>query len=109
MKNFYSSPRKFLCSLKNTSTLWVFLPFSFALAGCFNNEDPEHTRIGPEPTPLSLIASDTITSGDYLGFEIGEQAESIYASATSPKASLPVNYLNMVSNIFSGMDGMKDK
>src|SRR5690554_7681331 len=98
MKNFYSLPRKFLCSLKNTSTIWVLLPFSLALASCLNNADPDQTtHPGPEPIQTLLIASDTITSGSYLGFTIGETAENSYSSATDLKTSIPVNYLNMVS------------
>src|SRR5690554_901064 len=109
MKNIYCLPRQFLSFLKTKPTAWAFLPFSLALASCLNNIDPEQTRTGPEPTPILLIASDIVASGSYLGFTIGETAENSYSSATHLKASMPVNHLNMVSNIFSGMDGMKDK
>src|SRR5690606_39866084 len=89
--------------MKATTITFIFLFFSLVFVGCFPDEKEEPTII-IEPDPILLTASDTLATGSYLGFTIGETAENIYTSVTDFKASTSISYLNVVSNIVSGID-----
>lgn len=110
MKNLFSMPGlQFSFFSKPLPNAWVSLSLALALVSCLPSDNQTIQPTGPEPEPLSLIARDTLTTGTYLSFTIGETAAATYTSFTGLQEPILVNYLNMVSNIFSGMDGMEDK
>lgn len=106
---FFLQSFQFSLFFKPLPIPWIFLPFALTLVSCLHTEDQTIHTTGPEPELLLLIASDTLESGTYLSFTIGETAANTYTSVTDLQEPIAVNYLNMVSNVFSGMDGMKDK
>src|SRR5690606_20388163 len=62
-----------------------------------------------DPPFKNLISTDTISSGSYMGFTVGEEAEKTYAHATSLQASAGVSYLNVIGNVFDGLAGLEDR
>ncbi|MEX2594415.1 MAG: hypothetical protein WD426_16715 [Anditalea sp.] len=94
--------------MKNLNTF----PFLFALSAFFVSCFPDDTNepmIITEPDRLFLMASDTISSGTYMGLLTGEDADKVYAAVTDLGDSIGVTYLNIVSNIFSGLTGLEDR
>src|SRR5690606_8218705 len=87
-------------------------PLLFALTiflgGCLNETIDEPTII-IEPPLVQLISSDTIRSGSYMGFTIGEEADEIYTRVTALQDSEGVTYLNVVGNVFDGLGGLEER
>jgi len=94
MKKYYAIPLLF--------ALTIFL------GGCLNGTIDEPTII-IEPPLVQLVSTDTIGSGSYMGFTIGEKAEEIYVHVTALQASEGVTYLNVVGNVFDGLGGLEER
>jgi hypothetical protein len=94
MKKYYAIPLLF--------ALTIFL------GGCLNETIDEPTII-IEPPLVQLVSTDTIGSGSYMGFTIGEKAEEIYVHVTALQASEGVTYLNVVGNVFDGLGGLEGR
>jgi|GEM_PF-391285 len=93
---------------KYPSSLWTLFLAPLLLFGCLNDNEtvPE---IIIEPPFSSLVATDTIKSGDYKTFTIGTTSESTYESVNQLKSDIGLEYLNIVSNIYTGVAELEDK
>src|SRR5690606_31875371 len=77
-------------------------------SGCLNDQTKEPTLI-IEPPPVLLISTDTIKTGGYMGFDIGEGAEETYYHVKALQISSGVTYLNIVGNVFEGLNGLEER
>ena len=94
--------------MKRFYTTLTFCFLLFLAVACINGQPDEPTII-IEPPLVQLISTDTISSGSYMGFTIGEEAEEIYARVTALQASDGVTYLNVVGNVFDGLRGLEER
>lgn len=94
--------------MKNHYAIPIFFTLTVILGGCFNEQMDEPTLI-VEPPLVELISTDTIRSGRYLGFTIGEKADEIYKLVVALQASQGVTYLNVVGNVFDGLAGLEER
>src|SRR5699024_828998 len=76
--------------------------------GCLNDQPKEPTLI-VDPPPVLLISTDTIKTGGYMGFGIGEGAEKTYSHVKALQISAGVTYLNIVGNVFDGLIGLEER
>lgn len=76
--------------------------FLIGLSSCLN-EVPVEPISYKAPSDVELIGTDTIRTGNYMGFNIGESAENTYTTLKNLKDSKgkAVTYLNVVSNNFT--------
>jgi hypothetical protein len=94
--------------MKNYYALPIFFALTIFLGGCLNDQPDEPTLI-IEPPFIQLISTDTISSGSYIGFTVGEEADDIYSQVVALQASDVVTYLNVVGNVFDGLAGLQDR
>ena len=90
------------------SGLLTLLLSTFLLFGCLSNSETE-PEIIIEPPYSSLISTDTISSGDYKQFSIGTNAEHTYAAVNLFKEEIGLDYMNVVSNIYSDLAELEEK
>lgn len=90
------------------SGLLTLLLSTFLLFGCLSNSETE-PEIIIEPPYSSLIGTDTISSGDYKQFSIGTNAEHTYAAVNLFKEEIGLDYMNVVSNIYSDLAELEEK
>jgi hypothetical protein len=93
---------------KKISRLLISFLLPLALFGCLNDNDTV-PKIIIEPAFSSLIATDTISSGNYKTFSIGTDAASTYAAINDYKGSIDLDYLNIVSNIYNDLSALEGK
>ncbi|WP_428663182.1 hypothetical protein [Runella sp.] len=67
---------------------------------------PETT--GPEPEPYQ-VTRDSVTSGDYLGIAINEEAASVYTKIQNLQLIKGITALNVVNNVFSDLTSLKEQ
>jgi len=94
--------------MKRDYVLLTCLSLVLFLSGCLNDQPKEPTLI-IEPPPVLLISTDTIGSGSYMGFTVGEDAEDSYSHVNALKGSAGVTYLNVVGNVFDGFAGLEER
>lgn len=94
--------------MKRFYTLLTLCSFLFLAGACIDGQ-PEEPTIIIEPPLVQLISSDTIRSGSYMGFTIGEEADEIYTRVTALQDSEGVTYLNVVGNVFDGLGGLEER
>src|SRR5690554_546430 len=94
--------------MKKHYVLLTFLSLILLLGGCLNDQPKEPTLI-VDPPPVLLISTDTIKAGGYMGFGIGEGAEETYSHVKALQISAGVTYLNIVGNVFDGLNGLEER
>lgn len=94
--------------MKRFYTLLTLCSFLFLAGACIDGQ-PEEPTIIIEPPLVQLISSDTIRSGSYMGFTIGEEADEIYTRVTALQDSEGATYLNVVGNVFDGLGGLEER
>lgn len=94
--------------MKKCYAIPIFFALTIFLGGCLN-EQPDEPAIIIEPPLMELVSTDTISSGSYLGFTIGEDAEETYSHVNALKVSPGVTYLNVVGNVFDGLAGLQER
>lgn len=94
--------------MKRDYVLLTCLSLVLFLSGCLNDQPKEPTLI-IEPPPVLLISTDTIKTGGYMGFDIGEGAEETYYHVKALQISSGVTYLNIVGNVFEGLNGLEER
>lgn len=62
-----------------------------------------------EPPPVKLLAADSLTSGEKWGLKIGDTASNLYAAIPAIRPENPVQYVNVVGNVFTGLNGLESK
>ena len=90
------------------SSLWALLLSPLLLFGCLNDNELEPEIITEQPYS-SLISTDTISSGDYKTFTIGSSSESTYEAVNLLKDDIGLEYINIVSNIYEGVEELENK
>ena len=90
------------------SGLLTLLLSTFLLFGCLSNSETE-PEIIIEPPYSSLISTDTISSGDFKQFSLGTNAEHTYAAVNLFKEEIGLDYMNVVSNIYSDLAELAEK
>ncbi|WP_439581172.1 hypothetical protein [Dyadobacter bucti] len=93
--------------MKNLFAL-SFTTLFLAVTGCQMDQSPD-PEIIIEPPISTLIAHDTITTGNYLGMSIGDEAESIYSVVQFLQQTSGVTAINIVSNISSDITKLRDR
>lgn len=93
--------------MKNLFAL-TFLTIFLAVTGCQMDQSPD-PEIIVEPPVSTLIAHDTITTGNYLGMSIGEDADKIYTVVQFLQQTSGVTAINVVSNISSDITKLRDR
>lgn len=86
------------------------LVLTIVLTSCkFTSTDPEKT--GPEPLPIlyKLVSSDSITSGDYRGIQIGSPSNEAFAVLETYRENEVVTYQSAVNNYFSDITELKNR
>ncbi|EPR69347.1 hypothetical protein ADICYQ_1592 [Cyclobacterium qasimii M12-11B] len=73
------------------------------------NDQELEPEIITEPPYSSLISTDTISSGDYKTFTIGSTSESTYEAVNLLKGDIGLEYINIVSNIYEGVEELENK
>ncbi|GGM86741.1 hypothetical protein GCM10010967_18890 [Dyadobacter beijingensis] len=63
---------------------------------------------GPEPVPYR-IEKDSIETGSFLGIAIGDEAAAVYPKIQALQLSKGVTAMNVVGNIFSDLDQLRDR
>jgi hypothetical protein len=93
--------------MKNT-VLAAMISLAFMGTGCLNNNlvEPE---IITEPVELILVSQDTITAGGHLGVEVAANADQVYISLQKLQATIGLQYVNVVSNIFSNVNQLDNR
>lgn len=94
--------------MKQYHPLPLVFSLTIFLGACINDQPDEPITI-VEPPLTQLISTDTISSGSYLGFTIGEDAEETYSHVNALKVSPGVTYLNIVGNVFDGLTGLEER
>jgi hypothetical protein len=86
------------------------LTFSLACVGisCVPN-DPVEPEIIIDPIFPVLVSRDSITTGKYLGVEIGAEAETVYATLQKPDQAVNLRYVSIVGNIFSSVSQLQGR
>ena len=62
-----------------------------------------------DPPSLTIISSDTLVSGQYLGIVIGGKAELIYQEIQKLPVLNPVNLINIVGNFVTDFPGLQER
>lgn len=93
--------------MKNLFSLTLFALF-FIVTGCQMDQSPD-PEIIVDPPISTLIAHDTITTGNYLGMSIGEDADKIYTVIQFLQQTSGVTAINIVSNISSDITKLRDR
>jgi hypothetical protein len=94
--------------MKKYYTIPIFFSLIIFLGGCLPDDTQEPTLI-VEPETLILISTDTIRSGSYIGFTVGEDAAATYSQVNALKSSAGVTYLNVGGNVFDGLAGLEER
>lgn len=88
--------------MKNSLLLSAFALTLF-IAGC-TNDSSEPTPLQTSPT-ANLIGKDSIATGSYLGFEINEDAQQVYAAIQSKG----ITHLHIVQNFAPAANLLQDR
>jgi hypothetical protein len=92
--------------MKNLSLFFLF--FALAVSACRDSKMVEPETSGSDHNVLRL-GSDTIRTGSYSGFAIGEGAESAYTTVRTLQTTKGVTFLNVVSNVFTDLTGLQGR
>lgn len=93
--------------MKNT-VLAAMLSMAFLGAGCLNT-DPLEPEIIIDPVELIRVSQDTITAGEHLGIEVSANADQVYSSLQKIKTTTGLEYVNVVSNIFTNVNQLNNR
>ncbi|MCE7041792.1 hypothetical protein [Dyadobacter sp. CY312] len=93
--------------MKNT-VLAAMLSLAFLGTGCLNT-DPLEPEIIIDPVELIRVSHDTITAGGHLGVEIAANAEQVYTSLQKIQTRTGLQYVNVVSNIFTNVNQLDNR
>ncbi len=67
-----------------------------------NPTQPEDLR------PTKIITSDTLTSGQFWGLNVGDSITDIYTTVQLIQTEKRINYLGIVGNVFTGIDELEN-
>ncbi|MBK0379653.1 hypothetical protein [Mucilaginibacter segetis] len=87
--------------------LYIFLLVSAAFFSC--KKENTGNGIIIDPPAAKIISQDTLTSGQFLGLTIGQTSTGIYATIQANKTTQQISYLNVVGNVFTQLDSLKDR
>ena len=59
--------------------------------------------------PTKMISSDTLTSGQWWGLNIQDTVDDVYRTIQNIQASKQINYLGIVSNVFTKIEDLESK
>jgi len=93
--------------MKNT-VLAAMFSLAFLGTGCLNN-DPVEPEIIIDPIELIRVSQDTITTGGHLGVEVSANADQAYAALQKIQTATGLQYVNVVSNIFSNVNQLDNR
>ena len=92
--------------MKHLTINW--LAAMLLLVSCGQPEfEPE--IVGPEPEPVFVLESDSITSGEMLGIGIGSTAAEAYEAIQEVQRGKNSPHLQIVSNVFTRVTDLKDR
>lgn len=83
--------------------VYLFVVCSFGACTFDTNPEPEPII---DPPMMMLIKKDSLTSGEFLGFKIGEKASEAYSTAQEESK---VSNLHIVSNIVTDFVSLKER
>jgi hypothetical protein len=95
--------------MKKNYAVTISFIFTVLLGGCLDDHQTDEPTVIIEPPLVQLVSTDTISSGSYMGFTIGEDADEIYSQVTALQASDVLAYLNVVGNVFDGLAGLQER
>src|SRR6476620_2614619 len=76
------------------------------LGSCKKNNGLSETLI-IEPPPTKIISSDTLTTGQWWGLNIGDNSTDVYTIIQNIQAEKQINYLGIVGNSFSKIEDLQ--
>lgn len=86
--------------------LWLFL-ITVLFGSCKKEQIVSKNPAGPDIRPSKIITSDTLTSGNLWGLNIGDTTPGIYKTVQSIQVEKRINYLGIVGNVFTGIDQLE--
>jgi len=90
--------------------IYLFLAvFFYFLSACEQNHVAPDPTLIIEPVPHKILGRDTIRSGNYAGLTIGSSAAETYQDLKKVNSPTSINYLNLVSNIYTDLNQLRDK
>lgn len=93
--------------MKKTYTYFMLL--LMALVSC-SKTDPRVDPTGPEPEPLFVLESDSISEGNMQGMTIGNTAHVVYQAVQKIQEEQQTSKnLQIVANIFTNVQDLKDR
>lgn len=88
--------------------LLLILLIGTSLTACIKEKD-NNKITGPEPVPEKILSRDTIKSGQFWGFAIGQSSANVYANVQDVKDERKIGYIGVVGNVFTSLGPLENK
>jgi hypothetical protein len=86
--------------------LYLFL-ISVLFGSCKKDQIVSKNPAQQDARPTKIITSDTLTSGQLWGLNIGDTITNVYKTIQYIQTEKRINYLGIVGNVFTGIDQLE--
>lgn len=81
---------------------------SLFLGSCKKDHATPVTVLSKTSDPIKLISADTLTTGQWWGLNIGDNALNVYTTIQNIQTEKQVNYLGIVANTYTKIEDLKN-
>ena len=84
------------------------LILAVSFSACRKNQVSSKELPPPDPLPTKIITTDTLTTGQWWGLNIGDTITEIYKTIQHIQAEKRINYLAIVGNVFTNIEDVRN-
>jgi len=84
------------------------LILAVSFSACKKNQVVSKVLPPSDPQPTKIIATDTLTTGQWWGLNIGDTITEIYKTIQHIQAEKRINYLSIVGNVFTNIEDVRN-